>query len=36
MARILGVEIPNNKKIFVSLQSIYGIGEKTSYDILMH
>ncbi|MDK2945466.1 30S ribosomal protein S13 [Geotoga petraea] len=34
MARILGVEIPNNKKIFVSLQSIYGVGEKTAYDIL--
>lgn len=27
MARIAGVEIPNDKKIWVSLMSIYGIGE---------
>ena len=27
MARIAGVEIPNDKKLWVSLMSIYGMGE---------
>ena len=26
MARVLGVEIPNEKKLFISLRHIYGIG----------
>ncbi|MDN5343336.1 30S ribosomal protein S13 [Oceanotoga sp. DSM 15011] len=34
MARILGVEIPNNKKLFIALTYIYGIGDKTAMDIL--
>lgn len=28
MARVAGVEIPNDKRLWVSLMSIYGIGEK--------
>ncbi|MBC7074176.1 30S ribosomal protein S13, partial [Candidatus Parcubacteria bacterium] len=27
MARIAGVEIPDNKPIFVALKTIYGIGK---------
>ena len=34
MARIKGVEIPNEKKIKVSLTYIYGIGPKTAEKIL--
>ena len=34
MARIAGVNIPDNKQVWVSLTYIYGIGPKTSYDIL--
>ncbi len=34
MARILGVEIPNNKRVVVSLTYIYGIGRTTSEKIL--
>lgn len=34
MARIAGVDIPNEKRIVVSLQYIYGIGETTSKKIL--
>ena len=34
MARILGVEIPNNKKISIALTYIYGIGKATSKKIL--
>jgi len=34
MARIAGVDIPRDKQIWVALQSIYGIGVKTSYKIL--
>ena len=34
MARISGVNIPTDKKIWVSLTYIYGIGKKVSYDIL--
>ncbi len=29
MARIVGVEIPSNKKFNISLRYIYGIGQKT-------
>lgn len=32
--RLLGVEIPNNKKLFIALTYIYGIGEYTSREIL--
>jgi small subunit ribosomal protein S13 len=34
MPRILGVDIPNNKRIVISLTYIYGIGLKTSQKIL--
>lgn len=30
MPRLLGVDIPGNKPIFISLQSIYGVGRSTS------
>lgn len=34
MARIAGVNIPDNKQVWISLTYIYGIGPKISYDIL--
>jgi small subunit ribosomal protein S13 len=34
MPRILGVDIPNEKKIYISLTYLYGIGPKVSLDIL--
>lgn len=34
MPRILGVDIPKNKKIYYSLQYIYGIGPKVAADVL--
>jgi small subunit ribosomal protein S13 len=34
MARISGVTIPNEKQIRFALQYVYGIGDKTSVDIL--
>ncbi len=34
MARILGVDIPNDKRIVVALTYIYGIGRKRSEKIL--
>lgn len=34
MPRILGVDIPNEKKIGVSLRYLYGIGKKVSLEIL--
>ncbi len=34
MARISGVDIPNNKRVVVSLTYIYGIGRPTSEEIL--
>jgi len=34
MARILGVEIPNEKKVAVALTHIYGIGPATAYRVL--
>ena len=34
MARIAGVDIPNAKRIVISLQYIYGIGETTAKNIL--
>ena len=34
MARIAGVDLPKNKKIYISLTYIYGIGKSKSEDIL--
>lgn len=34
MARIAGVDIPSEKRIVISLQYIYGIGETTAHNIL--
>ena len=34
MARIAGVDIPNNKRVEIALTYIYGIGLKSSRDIL--
>ncbi len=34
MARIKGVDIPNDKQVVISLTYIYGIGSKTSEKIL--
>jgi len=33
MARVAGLEIPNDKRLWVSLMSIYGIGESLSKEI---
>ena len=35
MARIKGVDIPNDKRIEISLTYIYGIGKKLSKTILL-
>src|SRR3954471_1144188 len=35
MARISGVVIPNEKQVWVALTYVYGIGPKTSQDILV-
>jgi len=34
MARIIGVEIPSNKRIDIALRYIYGIGSSNAVDIL--
>ena len=34
MARIAGVDIPNQKRVEIALTYIYGIGRKSSNDIL--
>lgn len=34
MARIAGVDLPKNKKAFIGLTYIFGIGEKSSMEIL--
>ena len=34
MARIAGVDVPNNKRVEIGLTYIYGIGRKTSTKIL--
>ncbi|MBS4749773.1 30S ribosomal protein S13 [Granulicatella sp. zg-ZJ] len=34
MARIAGVDIPRDKRVVISLTYIYGIGKKTSQEIL--
>ena len=33
MARIAGINLPNNKPLFIALRSIYGIGIKSANDI---
>ena len=35
MPRIAGVDIPENKRVLISLTYIYGIGKKISNDILV-
>ena len=34
MARISGIDLPKNKKIYISLTYIFGIGSSKSIDIL--
>lgn len=34
MARLLGVDLPRNKKISIALRSIYGVGPKIAADVL--
>ncbi len=34
MPRVIGIDIPENKKLFISLTYIYGIGRKLSLDII--
>lgn len=34
MARIAGVTLPNNKRIIIALQYIYGVGQSRAKDIL--
>ncbi len=34
MPRIVGVDIPNDKVVWVALTYVYGIGRKSSFDIL--
>ena len=34
MARIAGIDLPKQKKAFIGLTYIYGIGQKTALDIL--
>ncbi|NOZ22126.1 MAG: 30S ribosomal protein S13 [Planctomycetes bacterium] len=34
MPRILGVDVPNDKRIVIALTYIYGIGDVTSHEIL--
>jgi small subunit ribosomal protein S13 len=36
MARILGVDIPGEKRIDVALRYVYGLGPSNSKDILVH
>lgn len=34
MARLLGVDLPRNKKIRIALRAVYGIGPKVAADVL--
>ena len=34
MARLLGVDLPRNKKMRIALRAIYGVGPKVSVDVL--
>jgi small subunit ribosomal protein S13 len=35
MARLLGVDLPRNKKMSIALRSIYGVGPKVAMDVLL-
>lgn len=34
MARILGVDLPRNKKMSIALRALYGVGPKVAADVL--
>lgn len=34
MARILGVDLPRNKKMFIAITSLYGVGPKIGEEVL--
>jgi len=34
MARLLGVDLPRNKKMRIALRSLYGVGPKVASDVL--
>ena len=34
MARLLGVDLPRNKKMSVALRAVYGVGPKVATDVL--
>jgi small subunit ribosomal protein S13 len=34
MARLLGVDLPRNKKMSIALRSLYGVGPKVASDVL--
>jgi small subunit ribosomal protein S13 len=34
MARLLGVDLPRNKKMRIALRAIYGVGPKVAFDVL--
>ena len=34
MARLLGVDLPRNKKMSIALRSLYGVGPKVATDVL--
>lgn len=34
MARLLGIDLPRNKKIVIALRAIYGVGPKVAVDVL--
>jgi len=35
MARLLGVDLPRNKKMRIALRAIYGVGPKIAVDVLV-
>jgi small subunit ribosomal protein S13 len=35
MARLLGVDLPRNKKMSIALRAIYGVGPKVSNEVLL-
>ena len=34
MARLLGVDLPRNKKMRIAMRAIYGVGAKVAFDVL--
>jgi small subunit ribosomal protein S13 len=34
MARLLGVDLPRNKKMIIAIRAIYGVGPKVATDVL--